>query len=86
MGLPAVWHAGHVSWDRREFLAALGVGSASSLMFAASPAPDSTDTAKPSLISFCTTSGTRVFDFGAVQLIIGVPTMGWVMANTVPES
>lgn len=34
MGLPAVWHAGHVSWDRREFLAALGVGSASSLMFA----------------------------------------------------
>lgn len=29
-----MWHAGRVTWDRREFLAALGVGSASSLMFA----------------------------------------------------
>lgn len=29
-----MWHARIVTWDRREFLAALGVGSASSLMFA----------------------------------------------------
>jgi hypothetical protein len=54
---------------------------ASSEMFAASPAPDSTATAKPSLISFSTTSGTVATRLSPAAVSLGTPIVSGIQSS-----
>src|SRR5688572_31613915 len=56
-----------------ELISAPAARYASSEKFAASPAPDSTATRKPSLISFSTTSGTVATRFSPAKVSRGTP-------------